>query len=100
MEHWLPLFHERLETLLDYCAEAVVTADHQTAEAFEARHELITDYYDARHKTGAKGGMTGARRLQARAAGTALSQAVGMGRACSKATRSASSPASMPRPAR
>ena len=60
MEHWLPLFHERLETLLDYCAEAVVTADHQIAEAFEARHDLITDYYDARLKTGAKGGMTGA----------------------------------------
>ena len=60
MEHWLPLFHERLETLLDYCAEAIVTADHQIAEAFEARHDLITDYYDARLKTGAKGGMTGA----------------------------------------
>src|SRR5262249_40430473 len=35
MEHWLPLFHERLETLLDYCPEAMVTADHQIAEAFE-----------------------------------------------------------------
>jgi len=51
MEHWLPLFHERLETLLDYCAEAIVTADHQIAEAFDARHELITDYYDARIKS-------------------------------------------------
>jgi len=60
MEHWLPLFHERLETLLDYCAEAVITADHQIAEAFDARHDLITDYYDARLKTGAKGGMSGA----------------------------------------
>ncbi len=60
MEHWLPLFHERLETLLDYCSQAVVTADHQVAEAFDARHELITDYYDARVKTGAKGGMSGA----------------------------------------
>ena len=59
MEHWLPLFHERLETLIDYCPEAVVTADHQIAEAFQARHELITDYYDARRKTGAKGGMSG-----------------------------------------
>jgi len=59
MEHWLPLFHERLETLMDYCPEAVVTADHQIAEAFDARHELITDYYDARLKTGAKGGMSG-----------------------------------------
>ncbi|MBS0518958.1 MAG: DEAD/DEAH box helicase, partial [Proteobacteria bacterium] len=59
MEHWLPLFHERLETLLDYCPDAVVTADHQIKEAFDARHELIVDYYDARQKTGAKGGMTG-----------------------------------------
>jgi transcription-repair coupling factor (superfamily II helicase) len=59
MEHWLPLFHERLETLIDYCPDVVVTADHQIAEAFEARHELITDYHDARVKTGAKGGMSG-----------------------------------------
>ena len=59
VEHWLPLFHERLETLLDYCPEAVVTADHETKEAFQARHELIADYYDARQKTGAKGGMSG-----------------------------------------
>src|SRR4051812_23851863 len=35
MEHWLPLFHDRLETLLDYCPDAVVTADHQINEAFE-----------------------------------------------------------------
>jgi transcription-repair coupling factor (superfamily II helicase) len=59
MEHWLPLFHERLETLLDYCPDAVVTADHQIAEALQARHELINDYYEARLKTGAKGGMSG-----------------------------------------
>jgi transcription-repair coupling factor (superfamily II helicase) len=59
MEHWLPLFHERLETLIDYCPGAIVTADHQIKEALEARHELITDYYDARRKTGAKGGMSG-----------------------------------------
>ena len=59
MEHWLPLFHGHVETILDYCPGAVVTADHQLQEAFSARHELITDYYDARQKTGAKGGMTG-----------------------------------------
>ncbi len=59
MEHWLPLFHERLETLLDYCADAIVTADHEAKEAFNARHELIVDYYDARRKTEGKGGMTG-----------------------------------------
>ncbi|MBV8411359.1 MAG: DEAD/DEAH box helicase, partial [Alphaproteobacteria bacterium] len=60
MEHWLPLFHERLETIADYCPEALITADHQIAEAFEARYDLIADYYDARLKTGAKGGMSGA----------------------------------------
>ena len=59
-EHWLPLFHERMETILDYCPDATVTSDHQIAEAFQARHELIDDYYDARRKTGAKGGMSGA----------------------------------------
>ncbi|MBS0541708.1 MAG: transcription-repair coupling factor, partial [Proteobacteria bacterium] len=60
MEHWLPLFHDHLETLLDYCPDAIVTADHQIREAFEARYDLIADYYDARLKTGAKGGMSGA----------------------------------------
>ncbi len=59
MEHWLPLFHDHLETLLDYCPDAIVTADHQIKEALEARYELIADYYDARLKTGAKGGMSG-----------------------------------------
>ena len=59
MEHWLPLFHDHLETLIDYCPEAIVTADHQIKEAFDARYELIADYYDARKKTGAKGGMSG-----------------------------------------
>ncbi len=59
VEHWLPLFHDHMETLLDYCPGAVVTADHEAAEAFGARYELIADYYDARRKTGAKGGMTG-----------------------------------------
>jgi transcription-repair coupling factor (superfamily II helicase) len=59
VEHWLPLFHDHMETLLDYCPGALVTADHEAAEAFNARYELIADYYDARQKTGAKGGMTG-----------------------------------------
>jgi transcription-repair coupling factor (superfamily II helicase) len=59
MEHWLPLFHDHLETLVDYCPGAIVTADHQITEAFDARYDLIADYYDARRKTGAKGGMSG-----------------------------------------
>ena len=59
LEHWLPLFHERLDTILDYCPGAIVSGDHQLTEAFDARYELIADYYDARLKTGAKGGMSG-----------------------------------------
>ena len=48
IEHWLPLFHESLETLLDYLPDAVVTLDHLVDEARDARLELIADYYDAR----------------------------------------------------
>jgi transcription-repair coupling factor (superfamily II helicase) len=45
MEHWLPLFHERLETLLDYLPDAHVVLDHQAEEARDARLELIAEYY-------------------------------------------------------
>ena len=48
MEHWLPLFHETLETLFDYLPGAAVTLDHQVPEARDARLETIADYYDAR----------------------------------------------------
>jgi transcription-repair coupling factor (superfamily II helicase) len=48
MEHWLPLFHDGLDTLLDYLPTAAVTLDHQVDEAVEARIELIADYYQAR----------------------------------------------------
>jgi len=48
MEHWLPLFHERLETLFDYTGDAPVTLDHQVEESHAARLTLIADYYDAR----------------------------------------------------
>jgi transcription-repair coupling factor (superfamily II helicase) len=48
MEHWLPLFHARLVTLLDYLPEAGVTVDYQAAEAREARLETIRDFHQAR----------------------------------------------------
>ena len=48
LEHWLPLFHESLETVLDYVGEAALTLDDQTEEAVTARLELIGDYYEAR----------------------------------------------------
>jgi transcription-repair coupling factor (superfamily II helicase) len=60
LEHWLPLFHERLETLLDYVPEAVVTLDHQSSEAINARLDQIKEFYEARReiatsKRGAEG---------------------------------------------
>ena len=55
MEHWLPLFHEKLETLFDYLPEWVVTLDHQIEDALDKRLETIADYYEAR-KSGERGG--------------------------------------------
>ena len=99
MEHWLPLFHERLETLIDYCPEAIVTADHQIKEAFDARWELIDDYYDARVKTGAKGGMSGGADYKPLPTDR-LYLKPSQWETCSRATASASSPASTRRPRR
>ncbi|NJO55556.1 MAG: hypothetical protein HC834_03430 [Rhodospirillales bacterium] len=48
MEHWLPLFHERLETLFDYLPKTPVVVDHQLDEALTRRLEAIEDYYQAR----------------------------------------------------
>jgi transcription-repair coupling factor (superfamily II helicase) len=55
MEHWLPLFHEELETLLDYVPNAVIVLDHQAEEAAESRWELIGECYDARSDMKARG---------------------------------------------
>ncbi len=48
MEHWLPLFYDKMETLLDYCPDALVTMDHETQASIEERQESILDYYEAR----------------------------------------------------
>ncbi|QFT95820.1 Transcription-repair-coupling factor [Roseovarius sp. THAF8] len=56
MEHWLPLFHERLETLFDYIPGAPVSLDDQVEAAREARWVSIADQYDARkHAMSQKG---------------------------------------------
>ena len=47
MEHWLPLFYDRLETVFDYVG-GPVTLDEQADDAVAARLELIADYHDAR----------------------------------------------------
>nr|WP_250646677.1 transcription-repair coupling factor [Pseudemcibacter aquimaris] len=48
MEHWLPFFHEKLETLFDYLENPVVTMDNLTTEALENRLSAISDYYLSR----------------------------------------------------
>ena len=50
MEHWLPLFHEKMETLMDYLPDARVVLDHQCEESLEARMDLIQEYYAARRE--------------------------------------------------
>ena len=55
MEHWLALFHERLEPLLAYLPDAVVTVAHQAEQARDARLEAIADYYQARRDFTATG---------------------------------------------
>ncbi|MBU0582657.1 MAG: transcription-repair coupling factor [Alphaproteobacteria bacterium] len=48
MEHWLPFYYERLDTLFDYLPGAPVVFDHLAHEAIDERHTLILDYYEAR----------------------------------------------------
>ncbi len=50
LEHWLPLFHEYLETLFDYLPEGLITFDHLAHQAIEERHAQILDHYEARKK--------------------------------------------------
>lgn len=47
-EHWLPFFHERLETLADYVPGAVICFDHNADEAIKQRFDQITEHYEAR----------------------------------------------------
>nr|WP_255616869.1 transcription-repair coupling factor [Aurantimonas sp. VKM B-3413] len=55
MEHWLPLFYERLDTLFDYCDGFPVVLDHLTMESVEERRKTIADHYDARRRGAAAG---------------------------------------------
>ena len=58
MEHWLPFFHDRLETIFDYLPQAAVMLDDQLTPSRLSRWEGIADQYDARHEAlSAKGRM-------------------------------------------
>ncbi len=52
MEHWLPLFYERLETLFDYLPDRVlIGVDHLAPEARDERLAVIADAFEARDQT-------------------------------------------------
>ncbi|WP_430243453.1 transcription-repair coupling factor [Neorhizobium sp. DAR64861/K0K2] len=48
MEHWLPLFYEKLETAFDYLSGFRIVTDHNAREAATERSKLVTDYFEAR----------------------------------------------------
>ena len=48
MEHWLPLFHERLETLFDYAPGCPIVLEPLVEDAAQERMTQIADYYEAR----------------------------------------------------
>ncbi len=51
MEHWLPLFHPRLETLFDYLPATPLVLEPLADEAAHERLVQIADYYQARKET-------------------------------------------------
>ncbi|UWQ76754.1 transcription-repair coupling factor [Leisingera sp. M658] len=56
IEHWLPFFHEKLETLFDYLPQATVTLDDQVTPARLARWDTIEDQFETRkHAMAQKG---------------------------------------------
>jgi transcription-repair coupling factor (superfamily II helicase) len=48
MEHWLPFFHDTLETLFDYLPGVPVTQDDQVTPARISRWDAIVDQYETR----------------------------------------------------
>jgi transcription-repair coupling factor (superfamily II helicase) len=50
MEHWLPLFHDRLDTLFDYLPGTPVAVEPLAEEAAHERFAQIADYYEARRQ--------------------------------------------------
>jgi transcription-repair coupling factor (superfamily II helicase) len=49
-EHWLPFYHDHLETLFDYVPGALVSFDHLAEETVKSRFEQIAEHYEARRE--------------------------------------------------
>ena len=57
MEHWLPLFHDGMDTLFAFLPDAVVSSDYQAQEAVSSRLEQIDEFFQAR-KDAEKNGLS------------------------------------------
>src|SRR5689334_14870396 len=57
VEHWLPLFHAKLDTLFDSLPHTPLAIEPLAEDAARERLSQIADYYDAR-KQARKGGVT------------------------------------------
>ena len=49
MEHWLPFFHKKLESLFDYLPDHTeISLDHDCDAAFDARLEQVAEHFTSR----------------------------------------------------
>ena len=55
IEHWVPLFHERMEVLTDYLPGVAISLDHQANASLDARLEMIADHAEARRTVSREG---------------------------------------------
>ncbi len=55
MEHWLPLFHNKLETLFDYLPGTALALENLVEDAARERFTQIADYYEARNQALSEG---------------------------------------------
>ena len=95
MEHWLPLFHDHLDTLFDFVPDALILLAHQTRgsedRAAGTDRGLLRDAQgDARPQARTTQARDQGAALQAAAAGGALSDRQGMGRVAVLSSRARS----------
>ncbi|MSO67527.1 MAG: transcription-repair coupling factor [Pseudolabrys sp.] len=55
MEHWLPLFHDKCETIFDYLPGTPLALEALAEDAAHERFTQIADYYDARKQALSQG---------------------------------------------
>ena len=56
MEHWLPLFHDGLDTLLDYAPGSPMVLEPLSEDAVRERLDTVRDHYEARKEIDAQAG--------------------------------------------